>query len=147
MLDKDAIINDIRSRRNESLRMSVNSGEEIQESRAARVKETASRIGVPEEVADRNLEKLSHIEGVYSKNQEQIEKSPALKKWLNNRYNAALAKDDIDPLSRIESMLGSFTQGAAGIPSGTMRGVAIQHCKRAGNTLKILDRGSDLTIH
>lgn len=71
--------------------------------REAQVLELAQKSKLPKSVVDRNLDVIKQKAQNSSLDYDSlIEKTPGLAKWMEDPSNATLAKDDLDPLGRID---------------------------------------------
>ncbi len=98
------MLNDEKGAQRSALQQSMFAAAQAEPDRKAKVLDLARRTDLPPELVDRNLEEVVKKDQLASTDYDQIiEKTPGLAKWLEDPTNAALGKDDLDALGKIES--------------------------------------------
>lgn len=101
------------------LRGSIFAATQTTPDRAAQVIRLSERTEIPVPVVERNFEELSKkfdlTDDEYSS---IIKNNPTLTTWLGDPTNAAVSRDDLTTLQRIENTVRSFTRGWTRADSG-----------------------------
>lgn len=99
----DAMISDQADSQKNVLRGTMFAAARKQPDRQAQVMELAQRAKLPASVVERNFDDVSKKVNEKALDYDQmIEQTPGLAKWMENTENAALGREDLDPLGRMD---------------------------------------------
>ena len=108
----DAIVQDQAGNQNTVLRGSMRAASSMDPDQAAKVVKLSERLKLPTSVVERNFDSLSKKYDLSDSEYESlIRENPKLSSWLTDSANAAVARDDLPIMKRIENTFASFGRG------------------------------------
>lgn len=134
----DDLIDQGRNQQKQALQGSMFVATKTEPDRRAKAQQLADRMKIPVDVAERQYDLLTKREAETQTDYDSlIDRNPRLAKWLENPNNAAVARDDIDNLGRVErtvqdhsmmsTMVSALQSGMASMYSSVARVPALAY--------------------
>lgn len=106
----DTLIDSGRDQQKQALQGAMFVATKTEPDRRAKAQQLADRMKIPVDVAERQYDTLSKREAESATDYDGlIDKSPKLAEWLSDPNNAAVARDDIDNLGKVEQTVSDHS--------------------------------------
>jgi hypothetical protein len=141
----DAAVDQVTRRQQQSVRASLLSARDADPAEVARALRLSQVSGVPVEVVERNLPEveahttLDYWDGV-------LKSAPATRGWLTDPINAQIARNDIEALTRTESMWRAIADVGRSLAGGLVADFLGSTLAGAGELMALANRAKDRPI-
>lgn len=116
-----SLLDEQKGQQKSALQQSMFVASKVEPDRRAKAMEIAGRMNLPVDVVERNFDTVAKQDELAANDYDgMIEKTPQLAKWLAEPANAAVAKDDINSLGKLEEHTKEF-----GLMRSSMQALAV----------------------